>query len=165
MNSAVEKSDSAPDLRSQRRLASVPWSTLIEDPNFAEKQGCTIRKQIRERQKFDQLIKMDEHGNPIVNTSNGENSTINTANRTGQVPPTSKEDETKAIMEAIISATKKAEREVKRNQIVSVKDLPTFGCQGHEDANDFMGQFESCAQVYEWDELLKIKDIKILSYP
>ena len=64
-------------------------------------------------------------------------------------------------MEAIISATKKAEREVKRNQIVSVKDLPTFGGQGHEDANDFMGQFESCAQVYEWDELLKIKHIKI----
>ena len=107
----------------------MPWSTLIEDLNFAEKQVRTIRRQTRERQKFGQLIKMDGHGNPIVNTSNGENSTLNTTNRTGQVPPSSKEDETKAIMQAIISATKKAEREVKRNQIVSVKDLPTFGGQ------------------------------------
>ena len=129
MNSAVKKSDSAPDLRSQRRLASVPWSTLIEDLNVAEKQGRTIRRKIRERQNFDQLIKMDEHSNPTVNTSNGENSTLNTMNRNGQAPPSSKEDETKATMEAIISATKKAEREVKRNQIVSVKDLPTFGGQ------------------------------------
>ena len=41
-------------------------------------------------------------------------------------------------MNAIISATKKAEREAKKQQILSPKDLPTFSGQAHEDVNDFL---------------------------
>ena len=43
-----------------------------------------------------------------------------------------------------------------RVKILSLKDLPTFGGQVHEDANDFMGQFESCASVHDWDNKLKV---------
>ena len=62
-------------------------------------------------------------------------------------------------MNAIMSATKRAEREAKKQQILSPKDLPTFSGQAHEDANDFIGQFESCAQAHDWDEILKLKHL------
>ena len=52
-----------------------------------------------------------------------------------------REDEANAIMNAIISATEKAERQVKKQQNLSPKDLPTFCGQAHEDANNFIGQF------------------------
>ena len=49
---------------------------------------------------------------------------------------------------------------MKNQQLLSPKDLPTFS-QAHEDANDFIGQFDSCAQVYDRDELLKFKHMKL----
>ena len=69
--------------------------------------------------------------------SQGECSNTNQAKNNGGESKL-KEDEANAIMDAIISATKKAEREVKKQQILSPKDLPTFSGQAYEDANDFI---------------------------
>ena len=73
-------------------------------------------------------------------------------------------EDVEGIVDAKVSI-RDPDKSLKRIQtkikILSVKDLPTFGGQAHEDANDFMGQFESCAKVHEWDEDLQIKHLTL----